>query len=204
MKSAREAKEFLVSQIVLEAQRENDALSEVERKMLYFSETDWTLPDIADVSDQFDAEYDQTKYERKITRLIRAAYRHAGKEDRETYDKWWASMRVLSRENHYILVMVRLAGLRPRHDQLKLFVTALGVVTLMLTGVFLSIKYGIHLPGLGRWLSSHASLGEYIWLAAVCVFIAYQLLRFVIGAKKTDDLTSKAIRAFARLNGHVK
>jgi len=37
--SAREAKEFLISRIVEEAQRENIVLSESERKMLYFSET---------------------------------------------------------------------------------------------------------------------------------------------------------------------
>jgi hypothetical protein len=51
---AREAKEFLASRIVEEAVRECTPLSEVERKMLYFSETDWTLPDIDTVSDLFD------------------------------------------------------------------------------------------------------------------------------------------------------
>jgi hypothetical protein len=43
--AARHAKEFLVSRIVTEAQREGVALSEIEREMLYFSETSWTLPD---------------------------------------------------------------------------------------------------------------------------------------------------------------
>ena len=58
---AREAKEYLISGIVAEAQRENVPLSEVERKMLYFSETGWTLPDIMDVNDAFDREYDQAQ-----------------------------------------------------------------------------------------------------------------------------------------------
>jgi hypothetical protein len=44
--SGREAKEFLISRIVEEAQRENIPLSEIERKMLYFTESGWTLPDI--------------------------------------------------------------------------------------------------------------------------------------------------------------
>jgi hypothetical protein len=48
--TAREAKEFLVSEIVAEAQRKNVPLSEIERKMLYFSETGWTLPDIMEVN----------------------------------------------------------------------------------------------------------------------------------------------------------
>jgi len=42
--SGREAKEFLIGELVGEAQRENMPLSEVERKMLYFTESGWTLP----------------------------------------------------------------------------------------------------------------------------------------------------------------
>jgi hypothetical protein len=80
-KSAREAKEFLASRIVDEAQQENVVLSETERKMLYFSETEWTLPDIAAVSDDFDAAYNQRDYEKKIARLIR----NAGKRARQRY-----------------------------------------------------------------------------------------------------------------------
>jgi hypothetical protein len=48
--SGREAKEFLISELVAEAQDENVPLSEVERKMLYFTESGWTLPDIMTVS----------------------------------------------------------------------------------------------------------------------------------------------------------
>ena len=67
--SAREAKEFLVARIAEEAQREGVPLSEVERKMLYFTETAWTLPDIMEVNDQFDREYDAAEYEKKIADL---------------------------------------------------------------------------------------------------------------------------------------
>lgn len=204
MKSAREAKEFVVAQIALEVQHESVILTEVERKMLYFSESGWTLPDMPAVSDEFDSQYDQGKYEKKIAQLIRRAYRHACKGSGETYDKWWASIRVLDTEDHYILVMIRLAGLRPRHDQLKLFVTSLAIVALLLGGMFLSIKYDLHLPKFARRLDLHASLREYMWAFAVCVFLVYQLLRFIIGARKTDDLTSKALRVFARVGNRVK
>ena len=71
--SGREAKEFLISKIVAEAQHENAPLSEIERKMLYFTESGWTLPDIMKVSEDFDREYDQDKYEQKIARLITKA-----------------------------------------------------------------------------------------------------------------------------------
>jgi hypothetical protein len=71
--SVREAKEFLISQIVGEAQRENLVLSEPQRKMLYFSESGWTRPEMSTVADEFDHAYDYRDYERKIAGLFRRA-----------------------------------------------------------------------------------------------------------------------------------
>lgn len=114
--SAREAKEFLISRIVSEAQLENIPLAQVERKMLYFTESGWTLPDIMQVNEDFDRDYDQDEYERKIAKLVRNADRGIRKDSSEDYDEWWAAIRFLQREDHYISVMIRLAGLRPRGD----------------------------------------------------------------------------------------
>jgi len=86
--SGREAKEFLISRIVAEAQRENIQLSEVECKMLYYTESGWTLPDMAAVQEGFDSEYDQNEYEKKIAKLIRNAANHDRKESRDEYETW--------------------------------------------------------------------------------------------------------------------
>lgn len=67
----KEAKDYLAGKIAAEAEREGAPLSEIERKMLYFSETDWTLPDMSSVSADFDREYDQDEYEQKIAGLAR-------------------------------------------------------------------------------------------------------------------------------------
>ncbi len=139
--SAREAKEALVSIIVAEAQRENIPLSDVERKMLYFTESGWTLRGIMQVKEDFDRDYDQDEYERKIAKLVRKADRRISKESREDYERWWAAIRFLQREDHYISVMIRLAGLRPRGDQLRLFLTALEIAACILIWIFISIKY---------------------------------------------------------------
>jgi len=61
----RDAKEFLVSQIAGEAERQGQPLSDLERKMLYFSESGWTIPDALDVSDAFDREYNSDEYEKE-------------------------------------------------------------------------------------------------------------------------------------------
>ena|SRR5947208_1534671 len=100
--SGREAKEFLISELVDEAQQESVPLTELERKMLYFTETGWTLPDMMQVSEDFDREYDQAKYEQKIAKLVTRADRRIRKSSRGHYDRWWAAIRLLQREDHYI------------------------------------------------------------------------------------------------------
>lgn len=196
--SAREAKEFLISNIVAEAQRENVPLSEVERKMLYFSESGWTLPDIMQVNEDFDRDYDPSDYERKIAKLVKKADRRLGKDSREDYDRWWAAIRFLRREDHYILVMIRMAGLRPRGDQLRLFLTAMGIVTCFLGWLFLSIKCHVPMPPRGDF-------AVIVWAGLAFLFVAYTLLRFVLGNKRADDFTSKVlvkvVRIYQRVSG---
>jgi hypothetical protein len=73
---------------------------------------------------------------KKIARLIANATEHDSKESREQHEAWGDAIRLLKKEDHYILVMVDLAragdfavadasGPRPRFDQLKLFIAGL-------------------------------------------------------------------------------
>jgi hypothetical protein len=206
MRSVREAKDFLASEIAEEAQREGTPFSEIERKMLYFSETGWTLPDMMKVYEEFDSTYGQDEYERKIARLIRGAYRRACRDKTATYEKWHASIKILNKGDHYLSVMIRLAGLRPRHDQLKLFLTAMAIVAVMISGILLSIKYNIPFgshPSGPKSSLVHTSLSEYLWAGMVVVFVVYQLLRLVLGPKRADDVTSKVLRALARFSNRI-
>lgn len=194
--SGREAKEFLISKIVAEAQSKDVPLSEVERKMLYFTESGWTLPDIMRVSEDFDREYDQKEYEQKIAKLVAEADRSVRKGSREDYDRWWAAIRFIQREDHYLSVMVGLAGLRPRGDQLRLFVAGIGLASCILIWVFLSIKYNVPVP-------SRGDMGFFVWAVFACLFIAYILLRFILGAQRTDDLTSTVLERLVRIYQRV-
>jgi hypothetical protein len=103
---AQQAKEFLISQIVEEAQRENVSLSEVERKMLYFTETEETLPDIYEINDQFERDYDGPAYEKKIAALLRDAYRRICSGSPEGKNRWKQAICDLRGEDHYLLVML--------------------------------------------------------------------------------------------------
>jgi hypothetical protein len=201
VRSARQAKEFLVSKIVAEAQRENAPLSEIERKMLYFSETGWTLPDIAEAYEEFDREYDQDKYEKRIASLIRKADKRARKESREDHDAWWAAVRFLKSEDHYISAMIRIASLRPAGDQLRLFGAGLGIVTCLLLGEFLFQRYKVELS---RYVPSSGVLAFYALQTVVGLIIACLLFRIIFGRRKTNDLISKAAAKFLRLSQRIR
>ena len=78
--------------------------------MLYFSETGWTLPDISAVNDIFDRDYDQVTYEGKIAALVREIQAMNGAEGSEQSDAWDEALRILRKDDHYLLVMVDQAG----------------------------------------------------------------------------------------------
>jgi hypothetical protein len=105
--SVREAKEFLAEKIVAEAEREELVLSEVEQKMLLFSETGWTLPDMARISEEFDRTYNPAEYEATIAALAAQLEARLRAGDEEGLAEWNAAVQKLSEEDHYLSVLVR-------------------------------------------------------------------------------------------------
>jgi hypothetical protein len=196
LSNAREAKEFLVSRIVQEAQQDGVPLSEVERKMLYFTETAWTLPNIMEVSDEFDRTYDQEEYEQKIAGLIKNTGKRARKENREEYGRWWDAIRVLSKEDHYILVMIRRAGLRPPGDGLRLWGTGFAIVAVFCLAIFISLKFNIEID---KYVPSRATFYFCAWAAAASAVVGYVLLRVFAGAQRTEDLVNRLLRIVFRI-----
>ena len=125
----------MVDRIVSRAQRDGVSLSDVERKMLYFSETAWTLPDMAEVNQEFDSNYDQGEFERKIARIVRNIQR-APISDKGEERSWDQAVRVLRSEDHYLLVLIDSAGTaRPRADFIKLVLTALVIAGALVTAM---------------------------------------------------------------------
>jgi hypothetical protein len=75
---AESAKQFLISKVVRQADSEGVLLSDLEKRMLNFSEGAVSAADIEAVAN-FDSEYDSDAYEAKIARLLRRAYQHDAK-----------------------------------------------------------------------------------------------------------------------------
>jgi hypothetical protein len=193
LSSAREAKEFLVSRIIEGAQREQVSLSDVERKILYFTESERMSEDMIDTSDSFDRDYDQDEYEEKVTKLVRKAAKRARKE--RDYAAWWNAIRRLEKGDHYILVMIHAAQLRPPHDGLRLLGTGLAVVIVPVVAIIVAATYKIDFD---KYLPSKEAFGVYIWIAAVSIAIGYSLVRWAVGAEKFDILIGKILVKLSR------
>jgi len=194
--NAREAKEFLVSKIVEEAQREGAPLSEIERKMLYFTETGWTLPDMMEVSDEFDRTYDQDEYEEKIAELVKHSITGAKKENPQEYKDWWDAIGVLKKEDNYILVPVMRARLRPPGDQLRLFGTALVlVVVLMAVIIGLASIPESWTQVLERHIPSKNALDFYICAGLAAVIASYLAMLLIYGKQKANEAINDAFGA---------
>ena len=101
--TVRDAKESLVRRILAQAKQDGVPLSDVEREMLYFSETGWTLPNMMAISQDFDQNYGQDEYESKIGKIVQHI---RNQDDGNLDDSWDEAVRRLRNEDHYLLVLI--------------------------------------------------------------------------------------------------
>lgn len=136
--TVREAKEYLIGRILVQADKDGISLSDVEKKMLYYSETGWTLPTMMAISTDFDRNYNQDEYEAKIGRVIRRIYDRP--EENRDDDNWNEAVHRLRDEDHYLLVLIDGASKsqvnRSPADTLELIVAATFTVAALLTATF--------------------------------------------------------------------
>lgn len=162
--SARDAKEYLIQRIVAQADRDATPLSDIERKMLYFSESGWTLPNMMAISQEFDQTHDQNDYEHKIGQIVRRI--HDGRDCNGDEGHWDEAVQSLREEDHYLLVLIdgapRDSGKRPRWDTTRLILAGVAVVALF---------FPIHF-----FLDSHVSDPAISKLIGQCTFVVLVLL----------------------------
>ena len=101
----REAKDFLVQQAAEQAALEGVPLSDLEKRMMYFTESGYVPEDPIRLNDEFEAEYDSDEYEAKISQLLHRAYQRLRKENDSARKNWDLAIKCLRRGDHYLLVM---------------------------------------------------------------------------------------------------
>jgi|HubBroStandDraft_1064217.scaffolds.fasta_scaffold00410_5 hypothetical protein len=128
-----EAKQFLASRIVDQAILEGVEFSELERKMLFYSETHPSLPDMDTVLIEFDQTYNMVPYERVVSPLICNVYRR-DRKDPALALQWKDARKSLRWEDHYIKVMLNrgLAMATRKRDLLIYVAVGIGVVFVLL------------------------------------------------------------------------
>jgi hypothetical protein len=135
----RDAKEYLIGRISAQADKDGVSLSDVERKMLYFSETGWTLPNMMAISDDFDRNYKQNEYEAKIGGVIRHV--RDGDSGKHGDDGWNEAVKRLRGEDHYLLVLIdegyNVAAKRPSGDIFRLIVASVLVSAVCIGSTFI-------------------------------------------------------------------
>ena len=165
--TVRDAKEYLIRQIVEQADRDGVPLSDIEREMLYFSETGWTLPNMMGISNEFDEKYDQDEYESKIGQIIRRLQGQSGR----SHDEWNEALQRLREEDHYLLVLIDGASRDPekasRWEVLKYLLIG-GVVALVLLRIAFFVDSHVDNPSMSKLIIEGAGLVMVV-LAALLV-----------------------------------
>lgn len=190
MKS-KQAKDFLVQQTAEQAALENVPLSDIEKEMMYFTESDAASCDNPiELNDRFEAQYDTPTYERKMWQLLHHAYDRLKAEDPSKKRNWDEAIRTLRRGDHYLLVLwdTTPRGERPKGDVLKLVGTALFIVAaLTLTG-FWAAKHNIDLDRYSKY--SVAIVLILVLVASGTLRLVYRLAFALFHRKNQDDKSS--------------
>jgi hypothetical protein len=162
--NTKQAKDFLVQQTAEQAARESVPLSETEKKMMYFTESDATSCDNPlELNGEFEAQYDTAEYETKISRLLHHTYERLKLEDPEGIRTWNQAIRTLRKGDHYFLV---LWGIKPRSENpTRDFLKPVGVGMLIAVGIGIaavfSAKYNIDSHRFGKYVVA-VVLGVYL------------------------------------------
>lgn len=145
-RSVQSALDYLVNRIVDEAKLQAAPLTEVERKILYFSEADPALHDMLKMNAEFDPNWNVEIYQEKIAGLSRRITARDQRQDHAAQAAWDDAVLKLSESDYYLLALMgsqpaATSNLRPHPDILRLWITAFGIVF-----------GGIALTVIGSWL----------------------------------------------------
>jgi len=102
----RESKDFLVHQTAEQAALENVPLSDLEKRMMYFTESGEMPEDPFELNTAFEAEYETAQYETKISGLLRHAHARLKKQDPSLARTWDEAVQELRKGDHYLLVLL--------------------------------------------------------------------------------------------------
>lgn len=105
MMKSRQAKDFLRQQASEQAAVEGVPLPDLEKRMMYFTESDSSCENPAALNEEFEAECDTEEYEIRLSELLHHACERLKKGDPEKVWNWDQSIQTLCKGDHYILAL---------------------------------------------------------------------------------------------------
>jgi hypothetical protein len=104
--NAKEAKDFLADQAAQQAALDHIPISDLEKRMMYFTESDpASCADPVRLNDEFEEKYDTAEYEAKMSRLLHRAYKRLKAENPGGKLQWDEEISTLEKGDHYVLVL---------------------------------------------------------------------------------------------------
>jgi hypothetical protein len=186
--NTKQAKDLLVEQTVEQAALDGVPLADIEKRMMYFTETDPTsCENPVELNEEFEAKHETKEYENKISQLLHHAYSRLKKENRERAQKWDQAIRTLRKGDHYVLVLwdINHPSEYLTRDSFKLLGAALLIATVLIIGAFGAAKYNIDLDRYGNVL--RIAFVVLILFAAVGYRTLYRLLLVCFHRKSKVD-----------------
>ncbi|MDQ1692529.1 MAG: hypothetical protein QOH85_64 [Acidobacteriaceae bacterium] len=109
--TSREAKDFLVHQAVEQAALEQVTLCDLERRMMYFSESDpGSCDKPLELNEQFEAAQDTAEYEAKVSSLLNHAQGRLTREEPAKMRTWDEAVATLRQGDHYLLILLNVGS----------------------------------------------------------------------------------------------
>jgi hypothetical protein len=127
-----------VQQTAEQAVLEGVSLSDLEKRMMYFTESDSTsCADPIQLNEEFEAQYDTTTYEAKMSGLLHRCDVRLKEEDPEKVRNWNESIGILNKGDHYLLVLWRTEP--PSGHPVRDFFKPVGIGILIAFGIGMAI-----------------------------------------------------------------
>jgi hypothetical protein len=104
--SQSDAKRFVIEQVLAQASAESIQLSDAERRMLSWSESDPDSIMDPQLPAQLASEISDEEYERKVVGLLSRRFEIGVSADPAAEAQWRQAAEVLHQGDHYILVML--------------------------------------------------------------------------------------------------
>jgi hypothetical protein len=153
--NTKQAKDFLVQQTVEQAALESVPLADVEKRMMYFTESDASsCEDPIELNDEFEAHYETKAYETKISKLLHHAYTRLKQENPERVRNWDEAIKTLRKGDHYFLVLwdIHPPSEHPTRDTFVLIGIGMLIAVVIVAGAVLASNYNINLDRYQKFL----------------------------------------------------